>query len=98
MNRYGASASDTVAPRAGSSWHPVGAAVDLVSGNMLQMAKGLVRNFLPKLEELIYTPLGFSVSGGQKVAAYAQADHYDHVHIAALGRAVAAQARQIKGR
>jgi hypothetical protein len=96
MNRYGASASDTVAPRAGSSWHPVGAAVDLVSGNMLQMAKGLVRNFLPKLEELIYTPLGFSVSGGQKVAAYAQADHYDHVHIAALGRAVAAQARQIK--
>jgi TP901 family phage tail tape measure protein len=89
MRRYGASASDTVAPRAGSSWHPVGAAVDLVSSNMLRMAKGIANAFGPRLEELIYTPLGFSISGGQRVAPYAQEDHYDHVHVAALGKAIA---------
>jgi hypothetical protein len=89
INKYpGAQASDTVAPRAGSSFHPSGGAVDLVSSNMLAMARGIDRNFRTRLEELIYTPLGYSVSSGQKVPPYAQADHYDHVHIAALGKAV----------
>jgi hypothetical protein len=34
------------------------------------------------LKELIYTPLGFSIKNGQRVAPYAQGSHYNHVHVA----------------
>lgn len=34
-----------------------------------------------QLYELIYTPLGFSIRAGRRVAPYAIADHHDHVHV-----------------
>jgi hypothetical protein len=53
---------------------------------MLQFAQALAANYGSNLKELIYTPLGFSIKNGQKVAPYAQGSHYNHVHVAyALG-------------
>jgi hypothetical protein len=53
---------------------------------MMQFAQFLASNYGSKLKELIYTPLGFSIKNGQKVAPYATAGHYNHVHVAyALG-------------
>jgi hypothetical protein len=98
MRKYGAYATSTYRPGAITSSgnisnHARHAAVDLVSGNMLAMARGLDRAFRPRLDELIHTPLGYSIKHGQKTAPIAAADHYDHVHEAAFGRAVAALAR-----
>ncbi len=87
MNRFGAVASSTVRPGSGS-FHNIGAAVDLVSGNMLQMGLGIANAFGPRLAELIHTPMGFSIDNGRRTAPFAQADHYDHVHEAALGKAL----------
>jgi hypothetical protein len=42
----------------------------------------MAANYGQKLLELIYTPLGFSIKNGRRVPPYAQADHYDHVHVA----------------
>lgn len=49
---------------------------------MLRFARYMASNFGGKLLELIYTPLGFSIKHGRKTAPFAQADHYDHVHVA----------------
>jgi hypothetical protein len=59
---------------------------------MLQFAQFLASNYGSNLKELIYTPLGFSIKNGQKVAPYAQGSHYNHVHVAyamGMGRGVA---------
>jgi hypothetical protein len=104
MRKYGATASDTTRPpgtrtsTGGISNHSIGAAVDLVAPDMLSMARGLDRAFRPRLNELIYTPLGYSIKHGAKTGVLAAADHYSHVHAAALGRAVAAMARKKLGR
>jgi hypothetical protein len=53
---------------------------------MMQFAQFLASNYGSNLKELIYTPLGFSIKNGQRVAPYAQGSHYNHVHVAyALG-------------
>ena len=49
---------------------------------MLAFARYLASNFGSKLLELIHTPLGFGIKNGRRVAPYARADHYDHVHVA----------------
>lgn len=48
---------------------------------MLAFARFMAARFGARLSELIYTPLGFSIRHGRRVAPYAQADHYDHVHV-----------------
>ncbi|MDQ3934163.1 MAG: 3D domain-containing protein [Actinomycetota bacterium] len=66
------------------SYHASGDALDLAgSGSaMLRFAKLAARRWGPRLEELIHTPLGFGIKNGKRVPPYAQADHYDHVHLA----------------
>jgi hypothetical protein len=49
---------------------------------MMDFAKFMAGSFGGSLAELIYTPLGFSIKNGQVVAPYAQAAHYNHVHVA----------------
>jgi hypothetical protein len=54
---------------------------------MMQFAYYMASNYGSNLKELIYTPLGFSIKNGQRVAPYAQSGHYNHVHVAyAYGR------------
>lgn len=67
-----------------TSYHASGDALDLAGtpGQMLAFAQHAASKYGNRLEELIYTPLGFSIKNGRRVAPYAQADHYDHVHIA----------------
>lgn len=69
------------------SHHSSGHALDLSNGagptpEMLAFAQHAASTYGSQLEELIYTPLGFSIKNGQRVPPYAQADHMDHVHLA----------------
>jgi hypothetical protein len=66
------------------SYHAMGRALDIGGGGgqMLAFAKAMAGLFGSRLKELIHTPLGFSIKDGRRVAPYAQADHYDHVHVA----------------
>jgi hypothetical protein len=69
-------------------WHGVNRARDYSNGTgptpqMMQFAQYMANNYGRNLKELIYTPLGFSIKNGQRVAPYAQAAHYNHVHVAA---------------
>ena len=48
-------------------------------------ANALIAKYGANIAELIYTPLGFSIKDGKKVAPIASADHYDHVHVAFFG-------------
>jgi hypothetical protein len=72
-------------------WHGVNRARDYSNGTgptpqMMAFARFLASNYGRNLKELIYTPLGFGIKNGQKVAPYARAAHYNHVHVAyALG-------------
>jgi len=68
-------------------WHGSNRARDYSNGTgptpqMLQFAQALAAKYGSSLKELIYTPLGFSIKNGQRVAPYAQAAHYNHVHVA----------------
>jgi hypothetical protein len=49
---------------------------------MMNFAKFMAATAGGSLAELIYTPLGFSIKDGKVVPPYAQAGHYDHVHVA----------------
>jgi hypothetical protein len=49
---------------------------------MMQFAQTMASTYGSNLKELIYTPLGFSIKNGQRVAPYAQGSHYNHVHVA----------------
>lgn len=60
-------------------------AVDIGGDNLMATAQAAVAAFGSRLRELIYTPLGFSIKDGQRVAPIAAADHYDHVHLADKG-------------
>ena len=66
------------------SHHASGSALDLAGSpaSMMAFAQAVAASHGPSLEELIYSPLGWSIKNGQRVGAYAVADHYDHVHIA----------------
>lgn len=65
-------------------WHGKNRARD-ISGppdRMMAFARFVAGAFGKNLLELIYTPMGFSIKNGRRTAPYAQADHYDHVHVA----------------
>jgi hypothetical protein len=68
-------------------YHGINRARDYSNGSgptpqMMAFAQYMYSAFGRNLRELIYTPLGFSVKDGRKVAPYAQATHNDHVHVA----------------
>jgi hypothetical protein len=60
---------------------------------MYKFAKYLFDNHSQKLLELIHTPLGSAVKNYQKVGTYAEADHFDHVHVAMRKGGVAQKTR-----
>lgn len=66
------------------SFHSSGDAIDLAGSpdQMRRFALYAASHWGRHLEELIYSPLGWSLKNGRRVAPYAVADHYDHVHIA----------------
>lgn len=76
--------------RAGDDgWHGVNRARDYSNGSgptpeMMAFAQRMI-TFAPKLLELIYTPLGKAVKNGAVTGTYAEADHYNHVHVAMQG-------------
>lgn len=78
-------------------WHGANRARDFSNGTgptpqMMAFAQFLASTYGSNLKELIYTPLGFSIKNGQRVAPYAQGSHYNHVHVAyamGLGNGVA---------
>lgn len=74
-------------------YHGINRAKDFAGAapSMLAFAKFMATAFGSSLLELIYTPLGFSIKNGQRVPPYAQADHFDHVHVAAATGAVLTQ-------
>lgn len=84
-------------------WHGANRARDYSNGTgptpqMMQFAQFLASNYGASLKELIYTPLGFSIKNGKKVAPYAQASHYNHVHVAyALGMGNGIAFNSLKG-
>jgi hypothetical protein len=96
------------------SYHSTGEAVDLGNGRMadapkMRAFKALERRYGARLAELIYTPAGYSIKDGRRVAPIAAKDQYDHVHAAVdlgrpgvgdgIGRAVqAARSVGLKGR
>ena len=68
-------------------YHGIDRARDYSNGTgptpqMMQFAQFLASTYGSNLKELIYTPLGFSIKNGQRVAPYAQSAHYNHVHVA----------------
>jgi hypothetical protein len=68
-------------------YHGLNRARDYSNGSgptpqMQMFAQFMASTFGKNLKELIYTPLGFSIKDGVKVPPYAQASHYDHVHVA----------------
>jgi hypothetical protein len=70
-----------------ASYHNVGRAMDFSNSTgptpqMMQFAQGMAAKYGSSMAELIYTPLGFSIKNGKRVAPYAQAGHYNHVHVA----------------
>jgi hypothetical protein len=66
------------------SFHGTGEALDMAgpAPAMMRFARHMAANFGPRLAELIYSPMGFSIDSGRRVAPYAVSDHYDHVHVA----------------
>lgn len=88
--QYGLSVSSGLRPGSitssgNLSHHASGNALDLAGSPaaMMAFAQAAASQYGSGLAELIYSPLGFSIKNGQRVAPYAVADHYDHVHIAA---------------
>jgi phage-related protein len=73
------------------SYHGTGEALDFSNGyetpQEMAFARYMVSAYGARLAELIYTPLGFSIKDGRRVAPIAASDHHDHVHVAFdLGR------------
>jgi hypothetical protein len=69
---------------ANASYHNVGRAMDFAGNpaSMKKFALAMSSRYGSKMAELIYTPLGYGIKHGKKVAPYAAAQHYDHVHVA----------------
>jgi hypothetical protein len=87
--RFGLQVTSGLRPGDSDSYHGSGNAVDLAApmtpegkAAMLRFAQYAAEHWGGQLEELIHTPLGFGIKNGVRVAPYAAADHYDHVHIA----------------
>jgi hypothetical protein len=87
--RFGLQVTSGLRPGDNDSYHGSGNAVDLAApmtpegkAAMLRFAQYAAEHWGGQLEELIHTPLGFGIKNGVRVAPYAAADHYDHVHIA----------------
>jgi len=73
--------------RGDPGYHGANRARDFSNGTgptpqMMSYAQKMVGAYGTSLTELIYTPLGYSIKNGKKVAPYAQAAHYNHVHVA----------------
>jgi len=73
--------------RGDPGYHGANRARDFSNGTgptpqMMAYAQKMVGAYGTSLTELIYTPLGYSIKNGKKVAPYAQAAHYNHVHVA----------------
>ena len=71
----------------GASYHNVGRAMDFSNSTgptpqMMQFAQTMAAKYGSSMAELIYTPLGYGIKNGKKVAPYAAAAHYNHVHVA----------------
>jgi len=71
----------------GASYHNVGRAMDFSNSTgptpqMMQFAQAMAAKYGSSMAELIYTPLGYGIKNGKKVAPYAAAAHYNHVHVA----------------
>jgi hypothetical protein len=88
-SQYGLRVSSGLRPGAvtnagNRSYHASGDALDLAgpASAMKAFAEHAASKYGSRLEELIYSPLGWSIKNGRRVAPYAVADHYDHVHIA----------------
>jgi hypothetical protein len=88
-SRYGLSVTSgrrpgSITSSGNVSLHSSGNAIDVNAGSpgsMLSYAKAMASRFGSGLDELIHTPLGFGIKNGRRVAPYAVADHYDHVHV-----------------
>ena len=79
--------SFTGGKHAPGSYHYQGRAMDFSdstgpSPGMMKFAQTMVAKYGSSLTELIYTPLGYAIKNGQKVAPYAAGQHYNHVHVA----------------
>jgi hypothetical protein len=73
------------------SYHGTGEALDFSNGyetpQEMAFARYMVSAYGGRLAELIYTPLGFSIKDGRRVAPIDASAHHDHVHVAFdLGR------------
>lgn len=68
------------------SYHSTGEAIDMSNGyetpQEMAFFNFMASNFGSRLAELIYTPAGYSIKNGQRVAPIAASDHHDHVHVA----------------
>lgn len=71
------------------SYHYDGRAMDFSNDSVgkgtpqqLALAKELVKRYGSTAKEIFYTPLGFSIKNGKKVAPIASSTHYNHVHVA----------------
>jgi hypothetical protein len=89
---FGLSLTSFIRPHSVGSYHQTGRAMDFSNSSgptpqMMAFAREMIKRYGSSLTELIYTPLGFSVKNGRKVAPLAAAGHYNHVHVAyALGQ------------
>jgi hypothetical protein len=68
-------------------YHGVGRAMDFSNSTgptpqMMAFAQQMIAKYGSSLTELIYSPLGFSIKNGQKVAPLAYGSHFNHVHVA----------------
>lgn len=73
--------STTGGKHAQNSLHYVGKAVDLVGPDMMAIFNDLLK-YSTSMAELFYTPAGFSIDNGRRVAPIDAKGHYDHVHAA----------------
>lgn len=60
-------------------------AQDIGGSSLAGVFTAAERMFGANLEELIYSPMGYSLIDGNRVPAVAVSDHWDHVHLAAKG-------------
>jgi hypothetical protein len=68
-------------------YHGVGRAMDFSNSTgptpqMMEFAQQMIARYGSSLTELIYSPLGFSIKNGKKVAPLAYGAHFNHVHVA----------------
>jgi hypothetical protein len=87
--KFGLQVTSGLRPGDSDSYHGSGNAIDLAApmtpegkAAMLRFAQYAAEHWGAQLEELIHTPLGFGIKNGVRVAPYATAEHYNHVHIA----------------